>query len=224
MLKRMVKCLPVLLAALLLTGCGRLSTPELAGRLASVIGTADAAEALEVLGLPADEAAESWYSSYTVSPCLELVPDGIEADETQLRFGYLFEDEIAAAQFAISCTGMSLSDAYQTMRSVSDSLYAEYKTSALDEIYIFWGNIMPREVEPFIEMYPTEADFRDAFEGKSGDTVSSVEAGDCWWTDETKTDYIAIRLLYTEEESYFFWMVQNDAAYHEYGARLGPII
>ena len=224
MLKRAIKCLPVLLAALLLTGCGELSTPELAGRLAAVIGTADAAEALEVLGLPADEATESWYSSYTVSPCPELVPDEIEADETQLRFGYLFEDEIAAAEFAVSCEEMSLSDAYRTMRSVSDSLYEEYTTSALDEIYIFWGNTMPREVDPFIETYPTEEDFRGAFEGKSGDTVSSVEAGDCWWTDETKTDYIAVRLLYTEEETYFFWTVQNDAAYHEYGARLGPMV
>ena len=85
MLKRMVKCLPVLLAALLLTGCGELSTPELAGRLAAVIGTADAAEALEVLGLPEDEEADG-ASSYTLSACPELVPEGIEADESQLRF------------------------------------------------------------------------------------------------------------------------------------------
>lgn len=224
MLKRIIKCLPVLLAALLLTGCGELSTPELAGRLASVIGTADAAEALEVLGLPADEATESWYSSYTVSPCPELVPDEIEADETQLRFGYLFEDEIAAAEFAVSCEEMSLSDAYRTMRSVSDSLYEEYTTSALDEIYIFWGNTMPREVEPFIEMYPTEADFRVAYENMSGDTFPELEVGDCWWTDETKTDYVAVRFRYTEEDTYFYWIAQNNAAYNEYGARLGPMI
>ena len=223
MLKRVIKCLPVLLAALLLTGCGELSTPELAGRLASVIGTADAAEALEVLGLPADEEADG-ASSYTLSACPELVPEGIEADESQLRFSAYYEDAISSVRLGIRCENMSLSDAYQTMRTVSDSLYAEYNASALDEIYIFWGNTMPREVEPFIEMYPTEEDFLDAFEGKSGDTVSSVEAGDCWWTDETKTDYIAVRLLYTEEETYFFWTVQNDAAYHKYGARLGPRI
>ena len=223
MLKQIIKCLPVLLAALLLTGCGELSTPELAGRLAAVIGTADAAEALEVLGLPADEE-EDGASSYTLSACPELVPEGIKADESHLQFESFFEDEIASVGFIVRCENMSLSDAYETMQSISDSLYEEYTTSALDEIYIFWGNTMPREVEPFIEMYPTEEDFLDAFEGKSGDTVSSVEAGDCWWTDETKTDYIAVRLLYTEEETYFFWTVQNDAAYHEYGARLGPMI
>lgn len=223
MLKRVIKCLPVLLAALLMGGCGKLSTPELAGRLAAVIGTADAAEALEVLGLPADEEADG-ASSYTLSACPELVPEGIEADESHLQFESFFEDEIASVGFIVRCENMSLSDAYQTMQSISDSLYAEYNASALDEIYIFWGNTMPREVEPFIEMYPTEEDFLDAFEGKSGDTVSSVEAGDCWWTDETKADYIAVRLLYTEEETYFFWTVQNDAAYHEYGARLGPMI
>ena len=71
---------------------------------------------------------------------------------------------------------------------------------------------------------PLSKDFLDAFEGKSGDTVSSVEAGDCWWTDETKTDYIAVRLLYTEEDTYFYWIAQNNAAYNEYGARLGPMI
>ena len=223
MLKRVIKCLPVLLAALLLTGCGELSTPELAGRLASVIGTADAAEALEVLGLPADEEADG-ASSYTLSACPELVPEGIEADESQLRLSAYYEDVISSVRLGIRCENMPLSDAYQTMRTVSDSLYAEYNASALDEIFIFCGNTMPREVEPFIEMYPTEEDFLDAFEGKSGDTVSSVEAWDCWWTDETKTDYIAVRLLYTEEETYFFWTVQNDAAYHEYGARLGPMI
>ena len=43
MSKGLLKCLPALLAALLLTGCGELSTPELAGRPAPVIGTADAA-------------------------------------------------------------------------------------------------------------------------------------------------------------------------------------
>ena len=223
MLKRVIKCLPVLLAALLLTGCGELSTPELAGRLASVIGTADAAEALEVLGLPADEEADG-ASSYTLSACPELVPEGIEADESHLQFESFFEDEIASVGFIVRCENMSLSDAYETMQSISDSLYEEYTTSALDEIYIFWGSMMPREVEPFIEMYPTEEDFLDAFEGKSGDTVSSVEAGDCWWTDETKTDYIAVRLLYTEEDTYFYWIAQNNAAYNEYGARLGPMI
>ena len=223
MLKWIIKCLPVLLAALLLTGCGELSTPELAGRLASVIGTADAAEALEALGLPADAATEDWYS-YTVSPCPELVPDGIEAGRTQLRVGYLFEEEIAAAEFAISCEEMSLSDAYRTMRSVSDSLYEEYTTSALDEIYIFWGNTMPREVEPFIEMYPTEEDFRDAFEGKSGDTVPRLEAGDCWWTDDSQTVYVGVQFQYTEEETSFIWMARSDAAMREQGARLGPIV
>lgn len=223
MLKWIIKCLPVLLAALLLTGCGELSTPELAGRLASVIGTADAAEALEVLGLPEDEEADG-ASSYTLSACPELVPEGIEADESHLQFESFFEDEIASVGFIVRCENMSLSDAYQTMRTVSDSLYAEYNASALDEIYIFWGNTMPREVEPFIEMYPTEEDFLDAFEGKSGDTVSSVEAGDCWWTDETKTDYVAVRFRYTEEDTYFYWIAQNNAAYNEYGARLGPMI
>ena len=43
MSKGLLKCLPALLAALLLTGCGELSTPELAGQPAPVIGTADAA-------------------------------------------------------------------------------------------------------------------------------------------------------------------------------------
>lgn len=223
MSKGLLKCLPALLAALLLTGCGELSTPELAGRLAAALGAADAAEALEVLGLPADEEADG-ASSYTLSTCPELVPDGIEADESQLHFESFFEDEIASVGFIVRCENMPLSDAYKTMRSVSDSLYAEYMASALDEIYIFWGSIMPREVEPFIEMYPTEADFRDAFEGKSGDTVPMLEAGDCWWTDETKTDYIAVRLLYTEAETYFYWIAQNNAAYNEFGARLGPLI
>ena len=41
--KGLLKCLPALLAALLLTGCGELSTPELAGRPAPVLGTADVA-------------------------------------------------------------------------------------------------------------------------------------------------------------------------------------
>ena len=223
MLKQIIKCLPVLLAALLLTGCGELSTPELAGRLASVIGTADAAEALEVLGLPEDEEADG-ASSYTLSACPELVPEGIKADESQLRFSAYYEDVISSVRLGIRCENMSLSDAYQTMQSISDSLYEEYTTSALDEIYIFWGSFGPREVVPFIEMYPTEADFRVAFEGKSGDTVSSVEAGDCWWTDETKTDYVAVRFRYTEEDTYFYWIAQNNAAYNEYGARLGPLI
>ena len=124
MLKRMVKCLPVLLAALLLTGCGELSTPELAGRLASVIGTADAAEALEVLGLPTDEEADG-ASSYTLSACPELVPEGIKADASQLRFRAYYEDVISSVRLGVRCENMSLSDAYETMRSVSDSLYAE---------------------------------------------------------------------------------------------------
>ena len=223
MLKRMVKCLPVLLAALLLTGCGELSTPELAGRLASVIGTADAAEALEVLGLPADEEADG-ASSYTLSACPELVPEGIEADESQLRFSAYYEDVISSVRLGIRCENMSLSDAYQTMRSISDSLYEEYTASALDEIYIFWGSFGPREVIPFTECYPTEDDFRVAYENKSGDTFSKLEAGDCWWTDETKTDYIAVRLLYTEEETCFFWTAQNDAAYHKYGVLFGMLV
>ena len=223
MLKQIIKCLPVLLAALLMGGCGELSTPELAGRLASVIGTADAAEALEVLGLPVDEKADG-ASSYTLSACPELVPEGIEADESHLQFESFFEDEIASVGFIVRCENMSLSDAYQTMQSISDSLYEEYTTSALDEIYIFWGSFGPREVVPFIEMYPTEADFRVAYENMSGDTFPELEVGDCWWTDETKTDYVAVRFRYTEEDTYFYWIAQNNAAYNEYGARLGPLI
>ena len=223
MSKGLLKCLPALLAALLLTGCGELSTPELAGRLASALGAADAAEALEALGLPADEEADG-ASSYTLSACPELVPDGIEADESQLHFESFFEDEIASVGFIARCENMPLSDAYETMRSVSDSLYAEYMASALDEIYIFWGSFGPREVIPFTECYPTEDDFRVAYKNKSGDTFPKLEAGDCWWTDETKTDYIAVRLLYTEAETYFFWTAQNDAAYHEYGVRFGMLV
>ena len=109
MSKGLLKCLPALLAALLLTGCGELSTPELAGRLASALGAADAAEALEALGLPADEEADG-ASSYTLSACPELVPDGIEADESQLHFESFFEDEIASVGFIARCENMPLSD------------------------------------------------------------------------------------------------------------------
>ena len=145
MLKQIIKCLPVLLAALLMGGCGKLSTPELAGRLASVIGTADAAEALEVLGLPADEEADG-ASSYTLSACPELVPEGIEADESHLQFESFFEDEIASVGFIVRCENMSLSDAYQTMQSISDSLWRCIRLFLRSQRYLIFGNIPRRAV------------------------------------------------------------------------------
>ena len=223
MLKRVIKCLPVLLAALLLTGCGELSTPELAGRLASVIGTADAAEARSVLGMPEEEKEEEG-SAFSPPSCEQLVPNGIPADGAELSMSRYLKDTIASVQLRISCYDMSLSDVYQTMKRMSDSMYAEYTESALDEIYTQYNGAFNQDLAPFIEKYPTEEDFQAAFDAISDSSVPILRIADCWWLDEENEVYFGIEGYFSEEETAFILAVEDDKAVEDYFIRLGPMM
>ena len=223
MLKRMVKCLPVLLAALLLTGCGELSTPELAGRLASVIGTADAAEALEALGLPADEAADG-ASSYTLSSCPELVPELASADSSILYLSRFSGDTIASARLDFTCDGMAPDETYRMMKELCGQMDAVYQGSAYTEIYQDFGGINSEKPLPFEEQYPSQEDFLAAFEAKLDDTFPTLSTADCWWIDEEKSVYFAVSVRLTQDGASFMLLSENHQARMDYLSLISPMI